>query len=145
MSDNEDTLPSLGHGTRVAVHSGVLSVQDPVSPPIPEVFQPPKEGTKSPSSVLRQDAGDVFPDDPLRAKCASQSEELQREATARVGKSCSEPCDGEGLARCPADEEVDGWLSVNRVSWLDELGEVSMILNLRVVVREDCAREWIDL
>jgi hypothetical protein len=67
-SDNEDTLPSLGDGTRVAVHSGVLSVQDPVGPPIPEVFQPPEEGSKRPSSVLRQDTGDVFPDDPLRAK-----------------------------------------------------------------------------
>jgi len=68
MSDNEDTASSLRHGTSVAVHSGVLSVQDPVGPPIPEVFQPPEEGTISPSSVLRQDTGDVFPDDPSRAK-----------------------------------------------------------------------------
>jgi len=94
---------------------------------------------------LRQDTGDIFPDDPLRAKCASQSEELQREATARVGKSCPEPCDGEGLAGCASDEDVDGWLIVNRVSWVDELGEVSMILRLRVVVREDRARERLDL
>jgi hypothetical protein len=94
---------------------------------------------------LRQDTGDVFPDDPLRAKCASQSEELQREATARVGQSLSQSCDGEGLARCASDEEVDRWLTVNRVSWLDEFGEVSMIWNLRVVVREDCARERLDL
>jgi hypothetical protein len=144
-SDNEDTLPSLGDGTRVAVHSGVLSVQDPVGPPIPEVFQPPKEGTKSPSSVLRQDTGDVFPNDPLRAKCASQSEELQREATARVGKSCPKSCDGEGLAGRASDEEVDGWLAMNMVSWVDELGEVAMVRDLRVVVREDCARERLDL
>ena len=68
MSDNEDTLPSLGDGTRVAVHSSVLSVHDPIGPPIPEVLQPPEEGTKSPSSVLRQYAGDILPHDPLRAK-----------------------------------------------------------------------------
>jgi hypothetical protein len=66
--DNEDTASSLGDGTRVAVHSGILSVHDPVGPPIPEVLQPPDEGTKSPSSVLRQDTGDVFPDEPRRAK-----------------------------------------------------------------------------
>jgi hypothetical protein len=94
---------------------------------------------------LRQDTGDVFPDDPLRAKCASQSEELQREATARVGKSCPESCDGEGLAGSSSDKEVDGLLAMNMVSWVDELGEVAMIRNLRVVVREDCARERIDL
>jgi hypothetical protein len=144
-SDNEDTASSLGNGTRVSVHSGVLSVQDPVGPPIPEVFQPPEEGTKSPSSVLRQDTWDVFPDDPLRAQCSRQSEELQREATARVGKSLSESCDREGLAGCASNEEVDGWLTVNIVSWVDELGEVSIVLYLWVVVREDRAGEWLDL
>jgi len=145
MRDNEDTLPSLGDGTRVSVHSDILSVQDSVGPPIPAFSQCPEEGSKRPSSVLRQDTGDVFPDHPLRAKCADQLDELQREATARVGKSCPEPCDGEGLAGCASDEDVDGWLIVNRVSWVDELGEVSMILYLRVVVREDCAGERIDL
>jgi hypothetical protein len=143
--DNEDTLPSLRDGTSVAVHSYVLSVQDPVGPPIPEVFQPPEEGSKRPSSVLRQDTGDVFPHDPARLRCADQSEKLQREATARVGQSLPESSDREGLAGSPSDEEVDGIASVNRVSWLDELGEVAMILDLRVVVREDCAREWVDL
>jgi len=144
-SDNEDTLPSLGHGTSVAVHSGVLSVQDPVGPPIPEVFQPPEEGSKRPSSVLRQDTRDIFPDDPAWAKCASQSEELQRKASSRVGKSLSESCDREGLAGCSSDKEVDGRLSMNRVSWVDELGEVAIVADLGVVVREDRAGEWVDL
>jgi len=145
MCDNEDTLASLGHGARVAVHANVLSVKDPVGPPIPEVFQPPEEGSKRPSSVLRQDTGDVLPHDPARRTCADQSEKLQREATARVGQSLSESSDGEGLAGCASDEEVDGWLIVNRVSCVDELGEVTMIRNLRVVVREDCAGERINL
>jgi hypothetical protein len=145
MSDNEDTLPSLWDGTRVSVHSDILSVQDSVGPPIPAFSQPPDEGTKSPSSVLRQDTGDVFPDDPARAKCASQSKEVQSEATARVGKSLSQSCDGEGLAGSSSDKEVDGWLTVNRLSCIDELGEVSIVLDLRVVMRQDCARERLDL
>jgi hypothetical protein len=42
--DNEDSTTALGN-------SEVLSVQDPVGPPIPELFQRPEEGTKVPSSV----------------------------------------------------------------------------------------------
>ena len=50
-SDNEHTLPSLGDGTPVAVHSHKLSVKNPVGEPIPDVPQEPEEGTKVPSSV----------------------------------------------------------------------------------------------
>ena len=81
-SDNEHTTAALGH-------SEVLSVQHSIGEPIPEFDQRPEEGAKSPSSVLRQNAGDVFPDDPARAKCCRQSDKLQREATASVGKPAS--------------------------------------------------------
>jgi hypothetical protein len=43
MSDNEHTAASLGQ-------SEVLSVQDSVGPPIPELCQPSEEGAKVPSS-----------------------------------------------------------------------------------------------
>jgi len=49
------------------------------------------------------------------------------------------------LAGCPADEDVDGWLIVNSVSCVDEIGKVSMVLDLRVVMREDRAGERLDL
>jgi hypothetical protein len=43
-SDNEHTAASLGH-------SEVLSVENPVGEPIPELAQHPEEGAKIPSSV----------------------------------------------------------------------------------------------
>ena len=145
MSDNEDTLASLGHGTRVAVHANVLSVKDPVGPPIPEVFQPPEEGAERPSSVLRQDTGHVLPHDPARRTCADQSEKLQREASSSVGQPLSESGDGERLAWGAPDEEVDGSIPMNRVSWVDELREVAMIRHLWVMVLEHRTREGFDL
>jgi hypothetical protein len=50
-SDNEHTVPSLGDGAPVAVHSHILSVQNSVGEPIPEEPQEPEEGTKVPSFV----------------------------------------------------------------------------------------------
>lgn len=50
-SDNEHTLPSLGDGASVAVHSDKLSVKNSVGEPIPEEAQEPEEGTKVPSSA----------------------------------------------------------------------------------------------
>jgi hypothetical protein len=49
------------------------------------------------------------------------------------------------LAGCASDEEVDGLLAMNMVSWVDELGEVAIVLDLRVVMREDRAWEWLNL
>jgi len=57
ISHNEDATASLGD-------SEELSVQDSPGEPIPEFRQRPEEGAKVPSSRRRQDAGDVFPDDP---------------------------------------------------------------------------------
>jgi hypothetical protein len=56
-----------------------------------------------------------------------------------VGKTLSESCDGEGLAGGSADEDVD---ALRRV--VDELGEVTMVGHLRVVMREDRAGERFD-
>jgi len=53
MSDNEDTAAALGY-------SKELSVKNSVSEPIPEFAQHPEEGSKRPSSVNRQDAGNVI-------------------------------------------------------------------------------------
>jgi hypothetical protein len=57
MSDNEDAPASLGY-------SEILSVKNSVGDPIPEFDQHPEEGSKRPSVVDRQDAGDVLPHQP---------------------------------------------------------------------------------
>jgi hypothetical protein len=57
MSDNEDATPSLGY-------SEMLSVKNSVGDPIPEFDQHPEKGSKRPSVVDRQDAGDVLPHQP---------------------------------------------------------------------------------
>ena len=53
MSDNEDATAALWN-------SGKLSVKNPVGEPIPAFAQEPEEGSKIPSSVTRQEAGDVL-------------------------------------------------------------------------------------
>jgi hypothetical protein len=98
--DNEDATTALGY-------SEVLSVQDPVGPPIPELFQLPQEGTEVPSSVRRQDARDILPDDPAGTEFVSESKKGEGEVASGVGESFAETGDGEGLARCPSDQKVD--------------------------------------
>jgi hypothetical protein len=138
MSDKEDATTSLGN-------SKVLSVQDSVGEPIPEFPKRPEDGAKCPSSVNRQDTGDVFPHDPSRSKKADQSAELQREIAAIIVKSASESGVGEGLAGGSPDEEVEG----NRPSWVvgiaEDLREVAMIRHSGVVVLQNFGREFVDL
>jgi hypothetical protein len=93
---------------------------------------------------LRQNAGDVFPDDPPWLKCLRQSDELQREATARVGKSLAESSDGEGLTGGSTDEEVDASRS-NRVIWFGETSKVSVVRDMRVSLLKDGSGERFDL
>ena len=49
MSDNEQTAPSLGDGTRVTVHSDVLSVQHSPGEAIPEFGHRSEKGSNVPS------------------------------------------------------------------------------------------------
>jgi hypothetical protein len=93
MSDNEDTPSPLWDGSRVAVHSDILSVQHSVGEPVPELRQPPKEGTKVPSSVARQNTGHVFPDAPARPQPFKNAEIDEGEVSSRVVKSFAETCD----------------------------------------------------
>src|ERR1700761_3615264 len=100
MSDNEDAAPSLGY-------SEILSVQNSVGDPIPEFDQHPEEGSKGPSAVDRQDAGDVLPHQPYGPESASKSSKLDGEVATRVIQSRSLTGDGERLARCSSGQKVD--------------------------------------
>jgi hypothetical protein len=86
MRDNEDSTASLGN-------SEVLSVQHSEGPPIPELAQRPEEGSKIPSAVTRQDAGDVFPDNPSRPLTLSDRKKGKHEVAAWVGESFAQSCD----------------------------------------------------
>lgn len=96
-SDNEDSTTVVGA-------SEVSSVKRPIGPLIPEFFQPPEEGSKRPSSVRRQDTGDVLPQNNSWARETNQSKEVKSKYPTIVRESASQPLDGEGLTRRSPDE-----------------------------------------
>src|SRR5690606_27840575 len=133
MSDNEHTAASLGQ-------SEVLSVQRSVGPPIPELLQRPEEGSKVPSSVRRQDAGDVLPDQPAGPKLISNCKIDERQVATRVSHSASESGDAEGLTGGSSDEKIDICNSPVVMTL-----HVSEVRNIGVVVREQRRRKRVNL
>ncbi len=117
----------------------MTSVENSVCVPIPELHQRPKEGSKRPSSVSRQAAGDVFPDDPSRPKTIGQTAELEGEETTVVIQAASESGDGKRLTWRSTDENIDGCV----VTALD-LREVVVERGRGETVREDGPRERVD-
>jgi len=100
MSDNEHAAPPLWN-------SKVLSVKHSVGEPIPEFDQPPEYGTKVPSSIRGQDAGDVLPYQPLGPCPVSKPKKLERQVATIVSQSASETRDREALAWCASDKKVN--------------------------------------
>jgi hypothetical protein len=134
MADKEHTAASLGH-------SEVLSVKDPVGPPIPEFPQRPDNGSKRPSAVVRQDAGDVLPYHPLGAYAVSSLKELKGEVATRVIQSAPEAGDGEGLAGASSDENIDTVSPLMPI----HLRDVAQVREVRVVVRQHRRRKRLRL
>ena len=114
----------------------MLSVQHSVGEPIPEFDQPSEEGTKVPSSVARQDAGDVLPHHPSGACAISKAEKLERQLAALVSHASSKAGDREGLAGGASDKKVNCAILIG-----SDGGEVPMQRDLRIVVSEDSAGE----
>jgi hypothetical protein len=106
--------------------SEILSVQHPPGEPIPEFCQRPKEGSQRPSSVRRQDTGDVFPNKPLRLKYADQTAELQRERTSVALDSGAEAGNREILTRGSSDEDVNRGV-VDGVRGVNELSKIAIV------------------
>jgi hypothetical protein len=102
------------------------------------VLQPPEEGSKIPSAVRRQDTGDIFPDNPLRPKTASEVKIGKHELTAGVVESGPLSCDAEGLAGGSSHKKVN--CSGCEVPGL-MFRQVSEVRDGRVVVREHRGRE----
>jgi len=72
---------------------------------IPELLHSPDKGAKSPSSVGRQDAGDVLPYQPFGPMVSSDGKIGEHEVATRVSKSSPESGDAEGLTGRSANEE----------------------------------------
>jgi hypothetical protein len=86
MSDNEDATAPLWN-------SEELSVQHSVGEPIPEFDQPSEDGSKVPSSVRGQDAGDVLPYHPSGPCPISKPEKLECQVATLVSQSASKAGD----------------------------------------------------
>lgn len=132
MRDNEDATTSLGH-------SETLRIENSVGEPIPEVSQRPEEGSKRPSSFRRQDAGNVFPDDPAWPKTIGQRTELEGEPTTVVIQPAPASGDAETLTWGSSDENIDGCV----IAAIDR-GEVVVEWSRRETIREDGPRERVD-
>lgn len=132
-ADNEHALASLGQ-------SEVLSVQDSVGPPIPELAQPSEEGTKGSPLVCRQDTGDILPNDPAGSEPVSKAKKLERQLTTRVIQAASESGEREGLAGSAPDENIDSCF----ITRLD-LREVAEVRNTRPTLGKHAGRERGDL
>jgi hypothetical protein len=87
--------------------SDVLSVQDSVGPPIPELPQGVEEGSEGAASVHRQETRHVFINDPLGSQVVNQAEIGKGEVAAWVGESAPETGHGKSLARWSTDENVN--------------------------------------
>ena len=137
-SNNEDAAAALGH-------SEVLSVQNSVSGPIPELSQGPEDGSKRPSGVDRQHTRDVLPDNPPRSQALNSAEKFQREVATRVIHSKPVAGDAKGLAGSSSDEKLNWSCSDAPEPMPPDRREIAKVPYLRIAVRQDRAREWIDL
>jgi hypothetical protein len=100
MSDNEHATAALGY-------SKELSVENSVGNPIPEFDHAPEDGTKVPSSIRRQYAGDVLPDQPSGPCAISKPKKFERQVATAVSQSASEAGDTERLAGGSSDKKVN--------------------------------------
>jgi hypothetical protein len=99
-SDNEHTTASLGH-------SEVLSVKHAVGEPIPELAQRPEDGAHVPSVSRRQEARDVFDDNPPRSEFVSESHEFVKESATLARETGAAPGDAEVLTRETSRKNVN--------------------------------------
>lgn len=155
ISDKEHTTPSLWHSSSETACSHILSVKGSVGPPKPAFPHEPEDGSKRPSVIVRQNAGDIFPDDPVGANSLSQREELKREVAARIVQAEALSCDAEGLAGGSANKKVN-WsdmVGLDLCEVAEKGGEVLAGLPAVVIfdrhgaeaVLQDGARELVDL
>jgi hypothetical protein len=140
ISDNEHTPASLRDSPSKPVHSHVLSVKHSVGEPIPEFAQAPEEGAKVPSSVAGQDAGDVFPNQPLGAIAVSDGKIGECEVAPRVSQSLAKARDRERLAGRAGDESIDSCIRP-----FLETGQIAQVRDAGVVVRQHGRREAVHL
>ena len=154
---NGPSASPLGDCAGELVHSGELNVKSQVGDRIPEFPNLPEEQTKVSSAVGRKHTGYVLPENPLRPQFFTKSDkcEGQRGSRSTALLHPAPPAgDRDVLAGRSAGEEVEASVIVDACFSIcyhsvelvvEDFGHVAEIRNLGVVVREDAARELLDL
>ena len=97
--ENEHPSSSLGH-------SEVLSVENPVGPPVPEFPQATEERPKVAAGIAGEESRNVLEEDGGRSVSLHKVEEGEGEAGPGAGESSPLSCDAEILAGEAAGPEV---------------------------------------
>jgi hypothetical protein len=106
-SDNEDTTASL-------CHSEVLSVKNPVRPPIPEFGQAPDDGNEVSPSVTVENSGDVFEENPTGSDRSNDTMEFEPQSAPASSQAATLSSHGHVLTRdaaankpnCPGSSDI---------------------------------------
>ena len=133
ISDNE-------HATAALWNSEVLSVENAVGEPIPEFCHPSEDGSKVPSSVRRQDTGDVLPYQPSGPCAISKAEIFEGQVATVVSQSASKAGDAERLAGGASDKKVN-W----SIFGAFDFGEVAAEGDVGIMMSEHSAGRGFDL
>lgn len=132
MSDNE-------HAAAALWNSEELSVKHSVGEAIPEFDHAPENGTKVPSSIRRQDAGHVLPNQPPGPFAVSQPKIFERQVTAVVIQAAAAAGEAEGLAGGSADKKVNWPIVVG-----SNRREIAVARHVGIMVCQNGAGERLD-
>jgi hypothetical protein len=133
MSDNEDATAPLRN-------SKVLCVQNCVGEPIPEFCHAPEYGTKVPSSVRGQDAGDILPNQPSGPCAVSKPKIFEGQVATVIIQPASKSSDRERLAGGSSDKKVNWAIFI-----ASDRGEIPVQGHIGIVVFQNGAGERLDL
>lgn len=123
MSNKEESTTVLGD-------SVVDSVNDPAGDAITAVNQRPEDGSIIPSSVTRQETGDVFKNEPSRLQLFKKSQKVPEETRSLSSETFSLPGQGPVLTGNPSGEDSPLW---------DESSSANIVTSyLRDVIEQCC-------
>jgi hypothetical protein len=139
MSDKEDSAATLGDSEK-------LCVQNPVADPVPAASQRPDNGSHIPSTVNREQIGDVLKDKPLRCEFSQQPHHFAEQTGPAAGKSFLLSRVADVLARPSPSEDssLRGKPSCPNVI-TTHLRHVIKQNSVRKMVFEDRSRDGINL
>jgi hypothetical protein len=96
VGNNPDPVPAVRGANGGSGYTVPLRI-------IPERSEAPEDGIQS----ARAKGAGIFDDDPRRADLVDEPVELEPEAAAFTGKSCSLSCEADILAGEPSTDDID--------------------------------------